>query len=76
MAAALGADGRALVLFCGAGATGAIDKVVAILGLRIPSPLEDQYQLSDHIPPADRPGFGMRAAAQRARASMSLARWN
>ncbi|MEO6204915.1 MAG: aminotransferase class V-fold PLP-dependent enzyme [Mycobacteriales bacterium] len=55
IAAALGADERTLVLFCGSGATGAIDKLVGILGLRIPSPLEDRYQLSDHIPAAERP---------------------
>lgn len=55
IAAALGADEHTLVLFCGAGATGAIDKLVGILGLRIPSPLDDRYHLSDHIPSADRP---------------------
>ncbi|HSL64092.1 MAG TPA: aminotransferase class V-fold PLP-dependent enzyme, partial [Gaiellaceae bacterium] len=44
-----------VVLFCGTGATGAIDKLVAVLGLRLPSELEDRYRLSDAIPPAERP---------------------
>ena len=55
IAAAVGAEVHTLVLFCGSGATGAIDKLVAILGLRIPSPLEDRYHLSDHIPNGERP---------------------
>jgi selenocysteine lyase/cysteine desulfurase len=55
IAAALGADKDTLVLFCGSGATGAIDKLVGILGLRIPSPLDDRYHLSEHIPSAERP---------------------
>jgi selenocysteine lyase/cysteine desulfurase len=52
---AVGGDQDTLVIFCGSGATGAIDKVVRILGLRIPSQLEDRYRLSDHIPAAERP---------------------
>ncbi|HYO86977.1 MAG TPA: aminotransferase class V-fold PLP-dependent enzyme [Dermatophilaceae bacterium] len=44
-----------LVMFCGAGSTAAIDKVVGILGLRIPSELEDRYRLSEHIPADQRP---------------------
>jgi selenocysteine lyase/cysteine desulfurase len=55
IASALGAGEHTLVLFCGSGATGAIDKLVGILGLRIPSPLEDLHHLSDHIPVAVRP---------------------
>lgn len=52
---AVGADEGAVVLFCGSGSTGAIDKMVGILGLRIPSPLEDRWRLSDVIPRKDRP---------------------
>ena len=33
----------------------AIDKLIGILGLRIPSQLEDHYQLSEHIPAGQRP---------------------
>lgn len=52
---ALGGDDDTLVIFTGSGATGAIDKMVRILGLRVPSQLEDRYALSDAIPPEDRP---------------------
>lgn len=55
IASAMGADQDVVVLFCGTGATGAIDKLVGILGLRLPSALEDRYHLSDGIPEADRP---------------------
>jgi CRP-like cAMP-binding protein len=43
------------VLFCGSGATGAIDKLVQILGLRVPGALEDQFHLSDAVPAEQRP---------------------
>ena len=43
------------VVFTGSGATGAIDRLVSVLGLRIPSKLEDDYHLSDHIPESERP---------------------
>src|SRR5580704_12388279 len=52
---ALGGDEDTLVIFTGSGATAAIDKMVRILGLRIPSQLEDCYSLSADIPPEDRP---------------------
>ena len=52
---AIGGDEDTLVIFCGSGATGAIDKMVRILGLRIPAELDDRYQLSAHIPAAERP---------------------
>ncbi len=52
---ALGGDERNCVIFCGSGSTAAIDKLVGILGLRIPAALEDRYHLSERIPPADRP---------------------
>ncbi len=51
----LGADDSTCLIFAGAGATGAIDRLVAILGLRIPSQLEDRFHLSDHIPKDERP---------------------
>jgi Selenocysteine lyase len=52
---AVGGDDETVVVFCGSGSTAAIAKLVGILGLRIPSQLEDSYHLSQHIPPAERP---------------------
>ncbi len=52
---ALGGDERNAVIFCGSGSTAAIDKLVGILGLRIPARLEDRYHLSDRIPREERP---------------------
>ena len=43
------------VLFCGSGATAAINKLVGLIGMRIAEPLERRYQLSRQIPEADRP---------------------
>jgi selenocysteine lyase/cysteine desulfurase len=51
----LGGDERNSVIFCGSGSTAAIDKLVGILGLRIPAALDDRYQLSKHIPRDERP---------------------
>src|SRR5438874_980307 len=55
IAEAVGADDDCVVIFCGSGSTAAIDKLVAILGLRIPSELEDRHHLSAHVPPQQRP---------------------
>jgi selenocysteine lyase/cysteine desulfurase len=52
---AIGGDDDVLVIFTGSGATGAIDKLVRILGLRIPIQLEDRHALGDAIPADDRP---------------------
>jgi selenocysteine lyase/cysteine desulfurase len=52
---ALGGDERNAVIFCGSGSTAAIDKLVGILGLRIPARLDDRYHLSDQIPREQRP---------------------
>ena len=43
------------VVFCGSGSTGAINRMVEVLNLRIPADLDDRYRLSDQIPPAERP---------------------
>ena len=43
------------VIFAGSGSTGAIDRLIGILGLRIPCGLDDQYHLTDVIPPDERP---------------------
>ena len=44
-----------VVVFCGTGATGAIEKLVSVLGLRIPSELDDRLSLDETIPEAERP---------------------
>ena len=51
----IGGDDDIAVIFCGSGATGAVDKLVHVLGLRIPAELDDRYHLSDSIPAAERP---------------------
>jgi selenocysteine lyase/cysteine desulfurase len=48
-------DDDTCVIFCGSGATGAIDKLIGILGLRIPADLDDRYHLASHIPADERP---------------------
>src|SRR3954454_14075736 len=40
---AVGGDEDTVVLFAGSGCTGAIDKLVGVLGLRIPSVLDDTH---------------------------------
>jgi selenocysteine lyase/cysteine desulfurase/CRP-like cAMP-binding protein len=52
---AVGGSEQDVVLFCGAGATGAIDKLVRALGLRIPERLDDLHGLSALIPREQRP---------------------
>jgi len=52
---ALGGDPDVAVIFAGSGSTGAIAKLVGILGLRIPSGAEDRYGLSAHVPASERP---------------------
>jgi len=44
-----------VVMFVGSGATAAINKLVGLLGIRIPEPLERAYRLSEHIPETMRP---------------------
>ena len=53
--AAVGGDERDVVIFCGSGATGAINKLIDVLNLRVPANLDDEYGLSDQIPPEQRP---------------------
>jgi len=43
------------IVFCGSGATAAVNKLVGLLGLRIPEPLEREYALSRAIPADRRP---------------------
>lgn len=51
----LGGTDDDVVIFCGSGATGAIQKMIDILNLRIPADLDRIYRLSDHIPSNERP---------------------
>ncbi len=43
------------VVFCGSGATHAIAKLIGVMGLRLPSTLDDRYHFSASIPSAERP---------------------
>lgn len=52
---AVGGDDETVVIFCGSGSTGAIDKLIGILGLRVPAALDDRYRLTDAIPGNERP---------------------
>ena len=52
---AVGGDEGTAVIFTGSGSTSAINKVVAVLGLRLPSALEDRYHLGGMIPADQRP---------------------
>lgn len=52
---AVGASDEHAVIFCGSGMTGAINKLVDVLGLRLPSELDDRHRLRDRIPAAERP---------------------
>ena len=51
----MGGDDETVVVFAGSGCTGAIDKLVGILGLRIPSNFEDRWHASDLAPADQRP---------------------
>lgn len=46
---------RYSVIFCGSGSTGAINKLVQVLNLRLPADLDKQYHLSSLIPIDQRP---------------------
>jgi len=48
-------DERTVVIFTGSGCTAAVNKMVGILGLRIPADLDDRYHLAAHIPDDERP---------------------
>jgi selenocysteine lyase/cysteine desulfurase len=52
---AIGGDEETVVIFAGSGATGAIDKMIRILGIRIPDELDMKYGMRDLVPPDERP---------------------
>ena len=51
----VGGGDEDVVIFCGSGATGAINKLIEILNIRIPSNLDARFNLSDQIPEDQRP---------------------
>ncbi|HEY9495963.1 MAG TPA: aminotransferase class V-fold PLP-dependent enzyme [Intrasporangium sp.] len=52
---AVGGDDETVVIFAGSGCTGAIDKLIGILGLRVPSAFEDRWHPSALVPDEERP---------------------
>src|SRR5512141_2662694 len=50
-----GDHGRHAVVFCGSGSTAAINRLVDVLGLRIPAALDDRWDLRSRIPRDQRP---------------------
>ncbi len=44
-----------VVLFAGSGSTGAIDRLIDCLEIRLPADLDDRYDLRAHVPARDRP---------------------
>ena len=44
-----------VVLPVGSGSTGAVNRLIQVMGMRLPSQLEDRWRLSDHIPADQRP---------------------
>ena len=51
----VGADDNYAVIFCGSGATGAVNRLIDILNLRIPANLDAKYDLSNAIPADEKP---------------------
>jgi selenocysteine lyase/cysteine desulfurase len=55
VAQSVNAGSRDVVLFVGAGATSAVNKLIGLLGLRIAEPLDREFGLSGAIPRSQRP---------------------
>ncbi len=55
VAQSVGADADYAVLFAGSGTTGAIDKLIGVLNLRLPAELSQEFNLLDQIPETERP---------------------
>src|SRR5690606_16569089 len=54
--AAVNGDDDTAVIFTGSGSTGAIDKLVGILGIRVPAALDARHRMVERtIPPEQRP---------------------
>ncbi|MAA77737.1 MAG: aminotransferase [Deltaproteobacteria bacterium] len=52
---AVGGTDEDVLIFCGSGATGAINKLLEVLNIRIPADLNERYGLEEHIPKEERP---------------------
>jgi selenocysteine lyase/cysteine desulfurase len=52
---AVGATDEHAVIFVGSGSTGAINRLVDVLQIRLPANLDDRYGLRAMVPPAERP---------------------
>lgn len=55
IARCVGATDDHAVVFAGSGSTGAIDRLVGVLGIRIPSNLDDRHGFTEQIAEEDRP---------------------
>lgn len=53
--AGVGAGVEHAVIFAGSGSTGAVDRLISILGIRVPAALDDRFGLSGSIPHDQRP---------------------
>lgn len=51
----VGATRDDALIFCGSGMTGAVNRLIGILGLRVPRELDEQYGFSSQIPEEQRP---------------------
>ena len=51
----VGAGRDDVVIFCGSGATGAVNRLVDVMNLRIPADLAERYRLKEQIPVEERP---------------------
>ena len=51
----VGGNEKDVVIFTGSGATGAIDKMINVLGLKLPLELDKQYHFRNQIPENNRP---------------------
>jgi selenocysteine lyase/cysteine desulfurase len=52
---AVGASKDDCVIFCGSGATAAINRLLDVMNLRVPKNLDEKWQLTSHIPKDQRP---------------------
>ncbi|MCC6476795.1 aminotransferase class V-fold PLP-dependent enzyme [bacterium] len=55
IAAYVNASSEDVVIPVGSGSTGTINRLIKVLGLRIPDQLEEKYHLMSHIPQSERP---------------------
>ena len=70
---AVGGTDDDLVIFCGSGATAAVNKLIGILELRIPAGLDERYQLDRRIP-GRRAAGGLRRPVRASLQRASLVR--